>query len=282
MIILSLFDGISCAKLALEKAGISITKYYASEIDESAITISKKNHTDIEHIGDVKNVKKMEIDLLIGGSPCIDLSIAKSKRTGLAGDSSKLFYEYVRVLEECKPKYFVLENVASMKKTERDKITALLKVEPIMIDSSLVSAQRRKRLFWTNIKEIVQPDDKKIYLKDILLSSVDPKYTIKSKWTAYKDKSYVGLVNNKNSQANRIYSTDGKSATLSANGGGLGAKTGLYKIGEIVRRLTPIECERLQSLPDNYTNCVKETKRLKAIGNAFNVDVMAHILSFIK
>ena len=150
MKILSLFDGVSCARVALERAGIPVEAYYASEIDKYAIEVSKKNYPDITHIGSVVDVKGedyKDIELLVGGSPCQDLSIA-GKRKGLAGERSGLFYEYLRILKEVKPKYFILENVASMPKEAKEIITKELGVEPIMINASLVSAQNRKRLFW--------------------------------------------------------------------------------------------------------------------------------------
>lgn len=174
MKILSLFDGISCARVALERAGIEVEQYYAYEIDKYAIQISQKNYPDIFHKGDVKSFNGPldnlweGWDLLIGGSPCQDLSIAKKNRKGLDGDRSSLFWEYVRILNEVKPKYFILENVASMPKEAKQIITEALGVEPIMIDASLVSAQRRKRLFWTNIPNVTQPEDRGILLKDIL------------------------------------------------------------------------------------------------------------------
>lgn len=328
MKVLSLFDGISCAMVALERAGISVQDYYASEIDKYAIAISQKNYPDILHIGSVTDIKTdkfpynylVGVDLLIGGSPCQDLSIAKKNRKGLDGERSGLFWEYVRILREVKPKYFILENVASMPKEAKEIITKELGVEPIMINASLVSAQNRKRLFWTNIPNVTLPKDKGILLKDILESGVDEKYYLKSetkvKWiekglskdgkaksmTATMAKGvgndgttlvYVGRVGNKDwaknggelsrnaPQGDRIYDPQGKSATLSAMGGGRGAKTGLYKTGELVRKLTPIECERLQGLPDNYTQGLSDSQRYKCLGNAFNVDVVAHILSFI-
>ena len=152
MRVLSLFDGISCAKVALEKAGIPITSYTAYEIDKHAVAVAKKNHPDIIHYGDVRECKPTEgeYDLVIGGSPCTDLSIAKKNRQGLEGDQSSLFWEWVRVWKAAKPKWFVLENVASMPKKDKDIITKELGVEPVMFNASLVSAQSRKRLFWSN------------------------------------------------------------------------------------------------------------------------------------
>src|SRR3990167_2785936 len=157
MNILSLFDGISCARVALERTGIPVTKYYASEIDKNAIAVAMKNYPDTIQLGDVETITKdllasymgnVEIDLLVGGSPCQDLSIAQKNRKGLDGERSGLFWEYVRLLKEVKPKWFILENVASMSKEAKDIITKKLGVEPIMINAALVSAQNRKRLFW--------------------------------------------------------------------------------------------------------------------------------------
>lgn len=266
MNVLSLFDGISCAYEALNRSGIQVKSYYASEIDKNAIKISQKNHPDIIRLGDVREIdgKSLpKIDLLIGGSPCIDLSIAKKDRKGLEGQYSSLFWEYVRLLHETRPTFFVLENVASMPQKDKQIINDTLGVQPTMFNASLVSAQSRKRLFWTNIKFDL-PEDKGILLKDILESNVDPKFNVNPKETK--------------SQANRVYDIDGKSVCLKANAGGGGAKTGLYKCDNRIRKLTPVECERLQGLPDNYTDGIVITHRYRCLGNAFNVDVVAHIL----
>ena len=169
--VLSLFDGISCGRVALQRANIPVEKYYASEIDKYAIQVTQKNWPDTIQLGDVKEVwarNLPKIDLLIGGSPCQDLSIAKNNRQGLQGTRSGLFWHYVRLLRTCKPKYFLLENVASMPKEAKEIITRELGVQPILIDSALVSAQRRKRLYWTNIPNITQPTDKGIILSDVL------------------------------------------------------------------------------------------------------------------
>jgi len=168
MRVLSLFDGISCARVALERVGIEVETYYASEIDKHAIAVSTKNYPDIVQLGSVVGLTPPDnIDLLIGGSPCQDLSIAKKDRKGLDGDRSGLFWEYVRIKDECKPTYFILENVASMSKKDRDLITITLGVQPVLFNASLVSAQCRKRLFWTNLKFDL-PEDRGILLKDIL------------------------------------------------------------------------------------------------------------------
>lgn len=172
MRILSLFDGISCGQLALRRAGVKIDVYYASEIDKHAIKVTQTNFPNTIQLGDVTQIDFTQfigkIDLLIGGSPCQDLSIAKKDRKGLEGSRSGLFFKYIEALQTIKPKYFLLENVASMKKEDKDTITEIIGVEPIMINSALLSAQQRKRYYWTNIPGITQPEDKGIFLKDVI------------------------------------------------------------------------------------------------------------------
>lgn len=308
MNVLSLFDGISCGRVALERAGIKVDTYYASEIDKHAIKIAQKNYPDTIQLGDVNNIDFTQfigkIDLLLGGSPCQDLSIAKQNRQGLKGERSKLFWKYVEALNIVKPKWFIFENVASMKKEDKDIITKTLGVEPIMIDSALVSAQQRKRLYWTNTPGVQQPEDKHIYLQDILESRytdmlksycIDASYFKGTNLKQYLEKKRRQVVFekpfkvgqfNSGGQGYRVYAIEGKSVTLTANGGGRGAKTGLYYINlpddqYIIRKLTPIECERLQTLPDNYTEGISNTQRYKCIGDGWTVDVIAHILKYI-
>lgn len=319
--VLSLFDGCAGAFQALKHLKIGVNAYYACEIDPYAIQIAKKNHPEIIHLGDVTKVdftQYKEVDLLIGGSPCTDLSVAKRNREGLAGASSNLFYEYVRALEEVKPKYFLLENVASMKSTERDKISEILGVQPIMINSALLTAQSRKRYYWTNIPNVIQPEDKGILLKDIIEDGFTERHKSLCVTASYhktcpndyflfgnrqmiftkpvflggiegRDWAKDGKKLSRNyPQGNRVYSVEGKSVTLSANGGGKGSKTGLYEMKQlvaselkpIVRRLTPVECERLQGFPDNYSEGVSNTQRYKMMGNGFTIPVISHILSF--
>lgn len=308
--VLSLFDGISCGQYALELAGIPVKRYYASEIDENCIKITQKNYPNTIQLGDVRNLTYNhlitlpcgagQLDLLIGGSPCQDLSIAGTRK-GLDGNRSCLFWEFVRVLKTIKPKYFLFENVASMKNEDKEIITKTLGVEPILINSALVSAQTRKRYYWTNIPNVQQPENKGILLKDILESGVAPQNKSYCLTETYHKASFSEFVKKhtrtmiampirlghlegrSNAQANRVYSIEGKSVCLNANGGGGGAKTGLYKIdlpdGDyIIRKLTPIECERLQTLPDNYTAGVSNSSRYKAIGNGWTCEVIAHIL----
>ena len=166
MNVLSLFDGISCGQIALERAGIKVDNYYASEIKPIAIKVTQAHYPNTIQLGDVTKIEAKElpkIDLLIGGSPCQDFSCANLTRNGLEGEKSSLFYHYLRLLRELKPKYFLLENV-KMKKADEAKINELLGVEPIAINSKLLSAQNRPRLYWTNIPNIVAPDDKGINL----------------------------------------------------------------------------------------------------------------------
>lgn len=477
--VLSLFDGISCARVALDRLGYRDILYLASEVDKYAIQIAQKNYPDTIQLGDVCKIQRdmlpQHIDLLIGGSPCQDLSIAKNNRKGLDGERSGLFWEWVRLWRECQPRYWVLENVNSMPKDAKRIISETLGVEPIMINAALVSAQNRKRLFWTNIAtdifghcHIPLPEDRGILLRDILETGsgiADKSHPINATyWKAgtspaaqeYSDRTHqrtlvvdnvypgggqngnvyspgaksptlsagtgikgrgigssnapkiaepirVGDIGTKG-QAHRVYSDDGKSVSLSTASGGQGSATGLYAIeeapngkrieipvaetepmmlkevrteqgkasrreyrvkenrdstkrsktdkkyithtgkgncittsltsegvviipeatkqgyaiaeegdsvdlsypnsktrrgrvskkapsqmtssqsvgvleGYTIRKLTPIECERLQSLPDNYTEGISNTQRYKTLGNAFNVEVVRHILS---
>lgn len=401
MKILSLFDGMSVAQQSLKDAGIPVEVYYASEIDPYAIAVTQSNFPNTIQLGSVVGLDlKEDIDLLIGGSPCQDLSIAKKNREGLKGSRSGLFWEYVRIRDGVKPKYFILENVASMPKEAKEVISEALGVEPVMINASLVSAQNRKRLFWVGklvreytkepLKngsiayrerweqvEIPQPEDRGILLKDILEENVDEKYYVdttklnkdikvgeNSSFDYYNNKEVpnrkakvlgtnpqsitaiagqivrVGSLNS-GGQGDRIYSPEGKSVNLSANGGGGGAKTGLYEVARAsvqknaeqydngkapaltsamgmgggnvtmlmdkdkanalrgkyidgeerkgIRKLTPTECLRLQSMPDNYfdkaeykNKPISNTQRYKMCGNAFNKEVIVHILKHLK
>ena len=307
MKVLSLFDGISCGMLALKRAGVSVEKYDAFEIDKYAIQISKKNFPEIVHHGNVfyGDFTQFEgYDLLIGGSPCTYWSIAKKNREiNPNGEGFRLFMEYVRALKESKCRYFLYENNNSIHKNIKDEISKYLGIQPIMINSSLVSAQQRKRCYWTNIPNVTQPENKGILLNDILDNAVgwqDKSYCMTASYsgaifsnTLERKQRTMAAVPirigqyGKGGQGQRIYSVRGKSVKLSANGGGQGAKTGLYKIdlpdGDyVIRKLTPIEAERLQTLPDNYTAGISNTQRYKCIGNAWTVDVIVHILRGLK
>lgn len=329
--VLSLFDGMSCGQIALNRVGIEYDNYFASEIDKHAIKVTQANYPKTIQLGDVTKVKGSDlpkIDLLIGGSPCQGFSFA-GKGLNFDDPRSKLFFEYVRLKNETQPKYWLLENV-KMKAEYQNIISGYLGVEPIMINSNLVSAQNRVRYYWTNIPVKGLPNDRGILLKDITEDGLQglglaqrgrydengkviQKYelngteksnamTTVSKDTLLfipidKHSSNSGLVclggvmkpihklwldNGKLlqrnfSQGNRVYSSAGKSATLNANSGGIGGKTGLYEIEGVIRKLTRLECERLQTVPDGYTNSISDTQAIKALGNGWTVDVIAHI-----
>ena len=318
MNVLSLFDGMACGRIALEKAGIHVHKYFASEIDKYAMQIAKKNYPDIIHVGDVQDVMYPEtfdghkIDLIMGGSPCQGFSFA-GQRLNFDDPRSKLFFEYARLVKECKPKYFLLENVR-MKQESQDVITEMLGVEPVAINSNLVSAQNRYRLYWTNIPFDGQPEDKGIMLKDILEDFYkigDEHFHTDEDTRAYTDrnkahcidanyfkggnlKSYFekhrrqlvfsddGLCHVGDADINghdcikRVYHPDGKAPTMNAcTGGNREPKVARSKTKW--RKLTPTECERLQTVPDGYTEGVSNTQRYKMLGNGWTVDVIAHI-----
>lgn len=317
--VLSLFDGISCARVALDRAGFQVKKYLASEIKQSAIEIAMRNYPDTVQVGDVKDITaetiKGGLDLLIGGSPCQDLSIANSSRKGLEGARSGLFYEYLRILRELKPKYFVLENVYSMPQEAKDIITKELGVEPIMINASLVSAQTRKRLFWTNIPGVQLPEDRGIFLKDILIDEdlyeTDTVYQYRRYYMRRTEGGKVPcLTANMGTGGHNVPFVRIREATKKGyaeikvgecvdlthptsktrRGRRMVEKSNCMTTGEMtfykftkqgLRKLTPVECERLQSLPDGYTAGTSDSQRYHAIGNAFNVDVVAHILSYL-
>jgi len=291
MNVLSLFDGISCARIALEKLNIPITNYYASEIDKYAIKVSKENYPDIIHLGDIKDIKASDlpkIDLLIGGSPCQDLSNAQ-KGLGLKGEKSRLFYEYIRLYKELNPKYFLLENV---KNKWGDLMSEIIGVDFVEINSSLFSAQSRPRYYWTNINFPNLPSKQhQDVLKDIIVEEVDKKYYfnkngldefVKENLIFNKMPTKDGIVKlfdvpktiiNDNERQRRVYALNSKSPTILAR-----ADTTKIYDGKKIRKITPLECERLQKIPDNYTSSCSNAQRYKMVGNAFNVDTIVHLL----
>ena len=298
--VLSLFDGMSCGQIALEKSGFQVGKYFASEIDKYAIKVAKANYPDMIHLGDVRDVKAddlPQIDLLIGGSPCQGFSFA-GKRLNFDDPRSKLFWEFVRLLKELRPKYFLLENV-KMKQQSMDVITEALGVEPIFINSRLVSAQNRQRYYWTNIPMDKLPDDKGIMLKDVLEDGhvdrdkahcIDANYFKGGNLKSYFEKHRRQLVFSKdglchvgdadirgNDNVRRVYHPDGKSPCLTTMGGGHREPKTLTS-DTTWRKLTPLECERLQTVPEGYTAHVSNTQRYKMLGNGWTVDVITHIL----
>ncbi len=319
MNVLSLFDGMSCGMIALDRLGIKVDKYYASEIDKYAMQVSAANYPEIIQVGDVCDLKSeyfKDIDLILAGSPCQGFSFSGK---GLAFDDprSALFFEFIRLLKEIKPKYFLLENV-KMKKEYLDIISEYTEVEPIFIQSSLVSAQSRQRYYWTNIPNIQQPKDRGIALKDILEYQPDS-YTIMSDKFSKRQEGRKCLVDMNKEKAASLSAmeyvkngrqgdylacdADGKPRIVCAAYRGRYNEDGsisqrlelrkddktntittvqkdnvLTKDQAYWRKLTPIECERLQTVPDNYTNHVSNTQRYKMLGNGWTIEVIAHIL----
>lgn len=354
MKVLSLFDGMACGMLAMQKAGIEVDRYVAYEIDKYAVQTSTHNFPMIEHKGDVFAADFTEykgIDFLVGGSPCTYWSIAQknNRETVASGMGWELFSQYVRALREAQPMYFIYENNKSMANAIRESITETFGFEPICINSALVSAQNRNRLYWVGKRNpdgtyskvnVEQPEDRGILLKDVLDSATNGQAVgigyrgrmEEGKWikryesngepkaNALTTCQYDSMVaepvrvgtwpnNAKNqshdSQQYRIYSTDGKSVTLCGNGGGMGAKTGLYAIPTengyevkdgfitingkqypiklvdgfyIIRKLTVTECKRLQTVPEWYEFPVSDTQAYKMLGNGWTVDVIAHLI----
>ncbi len=278
--VLSLFDGISCGQIALNKAGIKYDNYFASEIEKESIKVTQHNYSNTIQLGDVNNIKGSElpkISLLIGGSPCQSFSPAISSNTGFDG-KSKLFFEFIRLMKEVQPKYFLLENV-EMKKEWEKVITDLMGVEPIAINSERFSAQSRPRLYWTNIPfERILPNNKQV-LQDVLQNEVDEKYFYSQDYTFHGyDKVVCATLNIKGHDIlKRVNSPNHKCQTLTAVCGGNQQKKVL--LNNRVRKLTPLEYERLQTVPDNYTNIVSDGARYKSLGNGWTVDVIAHIFS---
>lgn len=283
--VLSLCDGISCGMVALERANIPIDNYYAYEIDPNAIKISEKNYPQIKHLGDVTTEdfsKYKGIDLLMAGTPCQSLSIVQSKtRQNLEG-KSRLFFEFVRALDECEPRYFLFENVASMNEESKEVISDFLGCKPILIDSADFSAQQRPRYYWTNIPVGKICFTSKSVLKDIMQTDVLDKY-----WYNYPLENVdmskqvcATMIHNNHEMHKRVFNPNFKCHTLTAVCGDNQQKKVLDN-GR-ARKLTPLEYERLQTLPDGYTDCVCDGARYKAIGNGWTVDVIAYILKGLK
>jgi len=279
MNVLSLFDGMSCGQIALNKLGIKYDNYFASEIDKYAIQVTQKNYPNTKQIGSITDVKGEylpKIDLLFGGSPCQSFSNAGNNK-GFDGQSG-LFWEFVRLLKETKPKYFMLENV-KMKKEWEKVITDALGVEPILINSSLVSAAHRKRLYWTNIPNIEQPKDKGIFIEDIVCSeeSIDFNLWLKAKNTwqllnkiNFKDCPKISAID----VYNKKYKTDRKVPTLTLPHHN---SLRLWQNGR-VRKFNANELEEFQNVPKDYTNVdLTLNQRHELLGNGWTVDVIAHI-----
>ena len=291
MKVLSLFDGISCGMVALERANINVSRYVGYEIEENAIKVSKYNYPMIEQMGDVfkAKYKQGEFNLLIGGSPCTYWSIAKAgnnRETTSSGLGWELFMQYVRALREVKPNYFLYENNESMSDDIKNEISKQLGVEPIMIDSADFSAQIRKRYYWTNIPVKLDYQKSDLVLNDILY---EHDYKVRD-FRKYKDTikwnkenticSYDTSGKGYYSQANRCRKPIIKSNTLTASGND---KNNIWIDDYKCRVLHPIEGERLQTLPDNYTSCLtSKVKRIEVCGNGWTIEVIAHIFKNLK
>lgn len=286
MKVLSLFDGISCGMVALERAGIPVERYVAYEIEPNAIKISKKNYPNIEQCGDVTTAdftRYRGFDLLIGGSPCQSLSIARADiRTNLKG-KSKLFFQFIRALKQAQPKYFLFENVASMNNETRETINSLLGCEPYLINSNCFVAQDRPRLYWTNIPvDIANLKECDLALRDIMESVVDEGYFYDYPLRNIDmTRKICAMMEFKcNEMHKRIFNPNFKVHTLTACAGGNLQKK--VMVNGRARKLTPLEYERLQGLPDNYTEGIAKTHRYNTLGNGWTVDVIAYILRGIK
>lgn len=310
MNVLSLFDGMSCGMIALERAGVRVDNYYASEIDEYAIKVSENNYPKIIRMGDVTKWREWDIDwssidLVMGGSPCQGFSFA-GKQLNFNDTRSRLFFEFLdicnNVADNNPNMYFFLENV-NMKKEYKDVISNALGVEPIDLNSNLVSGQNRRRLYWTNIPDVTVPEDRGIYLRDVLEQNVDKKYFYSEKAIGYLDRSKINkrfanysddmkagcltAVFSKSIPYN-VYVDQPKSYCLTANYSSMACINYNKGQGQIVfdnntiRRLTPVECERLQTVPDGYTKGVSDTQRYKMLGNGWTVDIIAHIFKGLK
>ena len=301
MNVLSLFDGMSCGQIALNRANIQYNNYFASEIDKNAIKVTQHHYPDTVQLGDVTKIEFIatKIDLLIGGSPCQGFSFA-GKQLNFDDPRSKLFFEFVRLKNELQPKYFLLENVV-MKKEYEDVITQYLGVEPIKINSSLVSAQNRVRLYWTNIPNVKEPEDRNISLSDILEddSIINPgairgrrlnKATIIGRRLNPdgKRKDYdkdipitqcleVRATNTNKSNCLTTVDKDNVLTTMP-----IGRHPNAFKDKLPFRYYTLKEYERLQTIPENYTSVVSTSQAKKMIGNGWTVDVIAHIFSYMK
>ena len=341
MNVLSLFDGMSCGRIALDRLGIKVDNYYASEIDKYAMKVSEANYPDIIQIGDVTKMNYADlpqIDLIMGGSPCQGFSFA-GKQLAFDDPRSALFFCFWRAVKHLKPKYFLLENVR-MKKEYLDVISEYMGVEPIMINSALVSAQNRVRYYWTNIPGIEQPEDRGMVLRDILETkeveglsdkAIDYMNRSSSKWSGGKTRKdiyikhesekgmcltanmhkgvpYGVIAVDKEKKQLTIKEATKKGYTIiedgdcfdmtfpnskTRRGGNMKDKSNCLTAAnydymryehsdedkEVYwRKLTPIECERLQTVPDNYTNHVSNTQRYKMLGNGWTIEVITHIL----
>ena len=298
MNVLSLFDGISCGQVALDRAGIKIDNYYASEIKKHAIGVTQKHFPNTIQIGDVTKVKYKDgilytengefkvgkINLLIGGSPCQNFSMARAcmyEIDGLKGDKSKLFYEYLRILKEINPDYFLLENV-KMKKESYEELNSYLGVKGMSINSELVSFQKRPRVYWSNIPNITIPEDKHINFQDYKDTDHDYCNQFKVKRTPSREKMWNnGQGRNSTlkscanvTNSNKVYCLTRKQDRC--------PNSGLIEFDDFCRYLTRREIELAQTLPIGYTDGLSYNQMQDVCGDGWTVDIIAHIFSFLK
>ena len=295
MIVLSLFDGMSATQQALKELGVPVTRYYASEIDSYAMQITSKNFPDTIQLGNVQGVEIKHLalvpDLIVAGSPCQDVSFA-GKGKGLAGERSGLFFEAIRIIKEAKainPNVKVLIENVRMKQEHMDTMSDALsealgeRVTPQLLNSGLVSAQNRQRLYWYNWQSIEEPEDRGLVLKDILEPNLESYGDMEEIFDKEFKLSKDGLCHIGNAKLSgnqtikRVYHAEGKAPTLTTMGGGH-REPKIYTGDMKFRKLTPLECERLQTFPDGYTEGVSNTQRYKMLGNSFTVKMVKCIL----
>lgn len=285
--VLSLFDGMSCGQLALNRAGIKYDNYYASEIKPAAIKVTQSHFPNTIQLGDVTKLdisKLPKIDLLIGGSPCQDFSLLKAQGKGLEGDKSKLFYQYLRILKELKPKYFLLENVR-MKKESEEQLNQYLGVKGLHINSELVSYQKRPRIYWTNIPSVCVPQDRNINFQDYK----ETNYDICKQYELSKSSSHIKMWNDgrgrikceKNNFETRRSSqnvTYAKKIYCLSTKQDRSPNSGLIEFDNFCRFLTRSELEQAQTVPIGYTDCVSYNQAQDLLGDGWTIDVITHIL----
>ena len=284
MNVLSCFDGMSCAQIALERAGIEVDNYYASEVNKSAIKVTQANYPNTIQLGDINTLDLAslpKIDLVIGGSPCQDFSILKANRKGLDGEKSKLFYTFLKIKNELNPEFFLLENV-KMRKDSYEKLNDYLGVDGVLINSSLVSFQARPRYYWTNIDYGAIPLDKRVTFQDYKQTRREDILHAKTNKTPSRERMW-----NNGEKGNNIGSRC-PNITRSDKIGCLTRKqdrspnSGLVEFEGFCRYLTRREMENAQTVPEGYTDCVSYNQSQDILGNGFTVDVIAHILKGMK
>tara|TARA_Y100000401_G_scaffold100809_1_gene89923 strand:- start:130 stop:999 length:870 start_codon:yes stop_codon:yes gene_type:complete len=279
MNVLSLFDGMSCGQLALERASVKYNNYYASEIKPIAIKVAKQNYPNTIHIGDVTKLdlsRLPKIDLLIGGSPCQDFSILKAKGLGLEGDKSKLFYEYLKILKEIKPKYFLLENV-KMKKESEKQLNEYLGIEGLHINSELVSYQKRPRIYWTNIPGACVPKDRNINFQDFK----ETNYDVCKIYKLNNTPSRIKMWNNGKKRSSELKScaniTHSNKVYCLTRKQDRSPNSGLIEFDDFCRYLTRQELEKAQTVPVGYTNSVSYNQAQDLLGDGWTIEVIAHL-----